>query len=322
MKFWLYRLAGVIVSGLFVYLAVRQVDLSESLRALGGVRPFWLLLAALVYLASCPLRAQRWRLVLRGQKELSLGQTLVPLFVGYMANNLLPARAGELYRMHFLGRRARISRSGALASIVVERTFDGLMMGLLMLLTFLLFPGERVLGTAALVLGFGVLLLAAAIASHVLRADVKPGLSDRLVGLLPGTLEKFTGERLKLFSRGMRGISTAGAAAEASLYTAVIWGVELLAYTLAVFSFGVVLPFSGYLLVYTLAALGTALPSGPAYVGPYQYAFVLALGVFAVSRETALAVSIGAQVALLGSVTVVGLVLLLREQFAGGRAEP
>ncbi len=304
---------------MFVYLAVRQVDVSEALRALGNVRPSWLLVAALVYLASCPLRAQRWRLILRGQRELSLGQTLVPLFVGYMANNLLPARAGELYRMHFLGRRARLSRSGALASIVVERTFDGLMMGVLMLLVFLMFPGERLLGTAALVLGLVVLLLTVAIVFHVLRADPDHGLSNWLVGLLPDTLEKLVGERLKLFSRGMRGISTVGAATEAAFYTLVIWGMELLAYTLAVFSFGVMLPLSGYLLVYTLAALGTALPSGPAYVGPYQYAFVLALGVFAVSRETALAVSVGAQMALLGSVTLVGLVLLLRDQLLEGR---
>ena len=303
---------------------MRQVDISESLRALGSVRPLWLLSAMLVYLASYPVRAQRWRLILRDQKALSLGQTLVPLFVGYMANNLLPARAGEIYRTHFLGRRARISRSGVLASIVVERTFDGLMLGLFMLLTFLLFPEERLLGTAALVLGVVVVLLAAGIILHVLRAgraDRDHGLFDKGIGLLPGRLEEFVSGRLKLFSRGMRGISTAGSAAEAGVYTVVAWGLEMLAYTLAVLAFGVVLPLSGYLLVYTLAALGTALPSGPAYVGPYQYAFVLALGVFAVPRETALAVSVGAQVALLGSVTAVGLVLLVREQL-GGRLPP
>ncbi len=79
-------------------------------------------------------------------------------------------------------------------------------------------------------------------------------------------------------------------------------------------SFGVTLHLSGYLLVYALAALGTMLPSGPAYIGPYQYAFVLALGFFAITRETTLAISVAAQFALLGSVTVIGVVLLCREQ--------
>ncbi len=217
--------------------------------------------------------------------------------------------------MHFLGRRARISRSGALASIVVERTFDGLMLGVLMLLTFLLFPEERLLGTVALLLGLGVLLLAVGIVLHIMRVDF--GFPGGWPEILPKNLEKLFGERLKVFSLGMRGISTSGAAAEAAAYTMIVWVLEMLAYTLAVLAFGVSLPLSGYLLVYTLAALSTALPSGPAYIGPYQYAFVVALGVFAVSRETALAVSVGAQVALLGSVTVVGLALLLREQLRG-----
>ena len=302
----------------FVYLAIRRVDISESAKALGGVKPLWLVGAALVYLASYPVRALRWRRILWNQKELSLRQTLVPLFVGYMANNLLPARAGELYRTHFLGRRARMSRSGALASIVVERTFDGLMLVFFILLTFLLFPEEQLLGTAALITGLGVTILAVGIAFYVFLSSGDQGVVDLVVGLLPRRFEKTIGERLKLFLRGMRGVSTAGVAAEVVAYTAVAWGLELFAYTLAVLAFGVVLPPAGYFLLYTLAALSTTLPSGPAYVGPYQYAFVLALGVFAVSRETALAVSVGAQVALLGSVTVIGLLLLWREQLRGG----
>ena len=318
LKPWLYKFVGILVSVFFVYLAVRQVDVSESVRALGDVKPLWLAAAALVYLASYPVRALRWRRILWDQKALSLRQTLVPLFVGYMANNLLPARAGELYRTHFLGRRVRMSRSGALASIVVERTFDGLMLVLFILLTFLLFPEEQFLGTTALVLGLGFVILAAGIAFYVLLSGSNHEIVDRGIGLLPERFEKVVGERLRLFLRGMRGVSTVGVAAEVGAYTAVAWGLEVLAYTLAVLAFGVALPLAGYFLLYTLAALGTTLPSGPAYIGPYQYAFVLALGVFAVSRETALAVSVGAQVTLLGSVTVIGLLLLWREQLRGG----
>ena len=82
------------------------------------------------------------------------------------------------------------------------------------------------------------------------------------------------------------------------------------------------LPFAltGYVLVFALVALSTTLPSGPGFVGPFQYAFVLSLGSFAVSRETALAVSVVAQISLLGSVTLIGLALLWREQLrAKGR---
>lgn len=303
---------------MFVYLAVRRVDLSETLRALGTVNPAILALATLVFLCGYPVRALRWRRILWEQKPLTLRQTLVPVFVGYMANNILPARAGELYRAHFLGRRAKMSRSGAAASIVVERSFDGVMLVVFILMAYFLFPGEGFLSAAALLTGLVFLVLAVGILLYVLLADRTQAVVDRTLGLLPERFESLLGERLRLFLRGMRGISTFGGALEVGACTVVIWAFEVSAYTLAVLAFGVTLPTAGYLLVYTLAALGTSLPSGPAYVGPYQYAFVLALGVFSVSRETALAVSIGAQVALLGSVTVIGLILLWREQLRGG----
>lgn len=294
------------------------MDLSEALRALREVNPLVLAAATLVFLCGYPIRALRWRRILWDQKPLTLRQTLVPIFVGYMANNLLPARAGELYRAHFLGRRAAMSRSGAAASIVVERAFDGLMLVALILLVSILFPGESFLSVAAFATGLVFLVLALSILLYVLLVDRTHSAVDKALGKLPAKLEGIVGERLKLFLRGMRGISTIGGALEVGTYTLVIWAFEISAYTLAVLAFGVALPLAGYLLVYTLAAIGTSIPSGPAYVGPYQYAFVLALGVFAVSRETALAVSVGAQVALLGSVTVIGLLLLWREQLRGG----
>ena len=125
MRFRPYGLAGLLVSVLFVYLAVRKVDLLESLRVLGSLDLRWIVAGMLVYLLiALPIRGLRWRLILREQKLLSLKEILAPIYVGYMANNVLPARVGELYRAHFLGRRARISRSGAMASIVLERTFE------------------------------------------------------------------------------------------------------------------------------------------------------------------------------------------------------
>lgn len=301
------------VSIFFVYLAVRRVDLSEAVRVLGDVRPALLAAAAVVYLAGYPVRALRWRLILRTQKKLSVRQTLVPVFVGYMANNLLPARAGEVYRAHFLGRRSRMSRSGAVASIVVERAFDGLMLVVVIALISLLFPQEHFLGLAALFTGLIFLALAAGILFYVLAVDRTHRALDRGVGLLPGTLRKRVEGRLELFLKGMRGVSTVGGGLAVGAYTAVIWTLEASAMSLAVISFGVVLPIGGYLLVYGMAALATTLPSGPGYIGPYQYAFVLSLGAFEVSRETALAVSVATQLALLGSVTVIGLTLLWRE---------
>lgn len=305
----MYRFAGILVSVFFVYLAVRQVDLSKSLRALETIRPGWLVTATFVYLSSFPVRGLRWRLILRVQRVFPLGELMAAVFVGYMANNVLPARAGEVYRAHFLGRRAGISRSGVAASIVVERTFDGLMLAGAILFVFVVFPAEDYLGATALVTGLIFLALAAGILFYVLKADASRRAGHGLE-LLPGTIRK----RLGSFLKGIRGISTARELTEACAYTVVIWVLDGCAVALVVAAFGITLPPLGYVLVFALVALSTTLPSGPGFVGPFQYAFVLSLGSFAVSRETALAVSVVAQLSLLGSVTFIGLALLWREQ--------
>ena len=205
LKPWLYRFAGIFVSVFFVYLAVRQVDLSESLRALGTVRPGWLVAATLVYLSSFPVRALRWGLILRVQRVLPSGELMAAVFVGYMANNVLPARAGEVYRAHFLGRRAGISRSGVAASIVVERTFDGLMLVCVILFVFVAFPKEDYLGGPALGTGLIFLALAAGILLYSLKADRARRAIERGLERLPRDLHERLVGRLGFFLRGIRG---------------------------------------------------------------------------------------------------------------------
>ena len=307
-------MAGISVSVFFVYLAVRQVDFAEALRALATVRPGWLAAATLVYLASFPVRALRWRLILRVQTALPIGVLMRAVFVGYMANNVLPARAGEVYRAHFLGRRARISRSGVAASIVVERTLDGLMLVGAILFVSVAFPEESYLGGAALVVGPVFLALAGGIFFYGLRNDPTHRTIERALDLLPPAPRGHLSGRLDSFLRGIRGISTVRGLLEAGAYTVLVWALDACAVALVVVSFGVILPLGGYALVFALVALSTTLPSGPGFVGPFQYAFVLSLGAFAVPRETALAVSVVAQLSLLGSVTLIGLLLLLWEQ--------
>ncbi len=299
---------------MFVYLAVRQANLSESLHALASVRPGWLIAATLVYLSSFPVRALRWRLILRVQKVLSLKEVMASVFVGYMANNVLPMRAGEIYRAHYLGQRVRMSRSGVAASIVVERTLDGLMLVCVVLLVFILFPQEHYLGGTALITGLVFLGLATGILFYGLTADKAHQVIDQALGLLPRALHERLVGRLRSFLQGIRGISTVGRFLEAGMYTVLVWVLDACAIALVVASFGVALPLVGFVLVSALVALSTTLPSGPGYVGPFQYAFVLSLGAFAVSRETALAISVAAQLALLGSVTFIGLAFLWREQ--------
>ena len=303
-------MAGISVSVVFVYLAMRRADLQEFLSALGTVDLRWLLAAVLVYLLGFPIRSLRWRRILLNQTALSVRDVVAPVVLGHMANNLLPARAGEVYRAHVLGSRAHLSRSVVVGSIVAERTFDGLMLVGAILFVYFLYPEASFLGGAALFTGFVFLSLAAGIVFYGFATPGTHRIVDRIVGLLPHRLQKIAAQRLMLFLEGVRSASTTGGYLKTGVYTVLIWALEAAAILLTIRSFGVVLPVGGYLLVYVMVTLGTTLPSGPGYIGPYQYAFVLALGLFAISREEALAISVAAHFALSGSITVIGLLVL------------
>jgi hypothetical protein len=173
-----------------------------------------------------------------------------------------------------------MSRSGVVGSMVIERTFDGLTLVGLILLLFFVLPETQFLGVAALSTGMFFLALASGILIYSSTVDRTHRAIDKALETLPQKLREFANRRLNYFLKGIRGISTVGGCLEAAGYTALIWTLEISAVALVVISFGVVLPLSGYLLVYALATLGTTLPSGPAYIGQYQYAFVLALSFF------------------------------------------
>jgi glycosyltransferase 2 family protein len=308
-----YGLAGILISVVFIYLAIRGVDFLELFRVLRTTQFGWLSAAVLIYLSAFVVRGLRWRRILLYQKALSLGGVIIPVLVGQMANNILPARTGELYRAHFLGRRARMSWSGAMGSIVVERNLDGLMLVATILLVFFLFPQTQFLGDAAIATSLVFLVLAASIVSYSFATHRTRRVTDKLLELLPRKLRGFIDRRLEDFLQGLRGLSTAGGYLEATAYTVLIWLLEAGAIALVLRSLQVPVLLSGFVIVYDLTALATILPSGPGYIGSYQYAFVLSLGASAIPQETALAVSLTAQIALFGSVTAIGLALLWRE---------
>ena len=115
---------GVLISLACVYLVVRGVDLGKTADLLGGARPAWLAVAIAAVAADLVFRAFRWQILIRPICRVPLRRLSAYMLVGYLANNVLPARLGELVRSHYLGDREGISRSATLGTVVVERVVD------------------------------------------------------------------------------------------------------------------------------------------------------------------------------------------------------
>src|SRR5690606_24067374 len=127
MKKWQFWL-GVIISVLFIWLALRGLQLDEFWSAVQKANYWWLLPGIGVYFVGVWVRAWRWHYLLKPIKKIPT-KTMFPITtIGYMGNNIYPARAGEVLRAVILKRKEGVPVSASLATIIVERIFDGVVM--------------------------------------------------------------------------------------------------------------------------------------------------------------------------------------------------
>ena len=123
-QFWL----GIFISAVFVVLALRGLKLDQVWHNIRNANYIWLVPSVLVYFAAVIVRTWRWGFMLRPLKRVSVPRLFPVVVIGYMGNNIFPFRAGELLRSYVLRQREDIPISSSLATVVVERVFDGLVM--------------------------------------------------------------------------------------------------------------------------------------------------------------------------------------------------
>ena len=120
-RFWL----ALVVSALFMLLLLYQVDLGEIRSALLEANYLYVAPAIALYFGAVYFRSVRWRYLLSPLRTFPVSRLYPVIVIGYMANNLLPARLGELVRSYYLARRENFNASAAFATIAVERVYDG-----------------------------------------------------------------------------------------------------------------------------------------------------------------------------------------------------
>ena len=127
MKKWQFWL-GVLVSVFFVWISLRGLRLGEFWDVVKSANYWWILPGIAVYFIGVWVRAWRWHYLLKPIKEIPTNSMFPITTIGYMGNNIYPARAGEVLRAVILKRREGVPVSASLATIIVERIFDGVVM--------------------------------------------------------------------------------------------------------------------------------------------------------------------------------------------------
>jgi uncharacterized protein (TIRG00374 family) len=279
---------SVLVSAVFLFLAFRNVPLADLAAALGRLHAGWLLVAVVISLLIMVFRAWRWQVELRPLERIPFGRLWVITAVAYMAINLLPVRLGEVVRPWLLSRRSSVSFSNVVGNLVVEKTMDAVVTLLYILAglaTIANLPawvrtGARIPAVGAIIL-VGLVLL----------------LYWRGEAFVDRTVLRFLPERFGAGVRRVTGAIVAGMRVLPNprlvltvfLLSIALWSLPILSSYVMMQAFDFELPFSAAVVVFIFIGFGTALPNVPGMLGPYQYACILALGLFGVPQADALA---------------------------------
>ena len=291
------RLAvGAVVGAFFLWLALRNVHFSEMAATMRNVNLAYLALFCLMHLGSLGLRSLRWRILLQPLAVVPVRRVLPPLAIGFMVNFLLPGRAGEFVRAWLFGRREQVSTSATFATVVVERLFDGLaIICFLAPAPFLLDAGDPVLLArirwAALLLPvvYVAILTALILLSHHREALASflsrhPAVQRRpLLGRIVQLVERFC--------EGLGVLRSWRSVAGIVFFSLVIWSWGVLANALMMRAIGLDLHWYAPVFLLVLQGFGVLIPT-PGFVGPFQYAHVVALGVYGVPESVALSLGL------------------------------
>jgi uncharacterized protein (TIRG00374 family) len=317
--------AGAAVSVALVIWLLRSVDPRELGRQLAATQWWWVVPTVVVGPLGIWARALRWRYLFPPRSE---PPGLVPAnTIGYMANNILPLRAGELVRVYIAGRHLRAERGMtaeqslwlAGATVVVERMLDSLSLVLIMAVLVFVIPVPRALDYAA-----AVILAADAVAAGVLVAlAMAPGrcraVLTRLTRRWP-RLARRAERALDMVLLGLSGVRARAHLLPLAAWTVLIWVLGAVGAWCLMRGMHLDLPLTAGWTVLAFVGFGVSIPSAPGYVGVWHAAAVLALAIFGVSQATALGYAVLYHASQFVPITLIGWIFLLREHVSLGEA--
>ena len=325
-RFWV----GMVVSVLFLGILAYQVDFAEFKQSLQRANYLYVVPAIAIYFLAVYFRALRWRYLLSPLANFRVGRLYPVVVIGYMANNILPVRLGELVRSYYLSQREQCSASGALATVAVERVYDGLTLLLFAVATapVLLMLGQfhgygDLLGANATLLAaamVGVFIAALSLLTLLAKTSADGTLAGWLLRFVPTAQgrDKIK-ELIHAFIQGLGILNSPRKHLALLLFSLPVWLLEGSMYFLVGFSFGLDEYFPSIwvfmlvaLLLTATSNLVTSLPTAVGGIGPFELVAQQTLVALGADPDEAAAYSIFLHiVALWLPVNLAGLAILL-----------
>jgi uncharacterized protein (TIRG00374 family) len=313
MKKWQFWV-GVLISIIFIWLALRGLHLEDFWDAVEQANYIWLIPGIGVYFIGVWVRAWRWHYLLGPIKKIPT-ETIFPIIaIGYMGNNIYPARAGEALRAVILKRKEGISISASLATIIVERIFDGVVM---LAFVFLNLPELAKLTDASglvgniqqvAIAGTGIFLGALVI---FLLAAMFPQRTAKVVfwfifRLVPKRLHERILSLMNKFLDGLASLRSPVNVLMVFLTSVIIWLLETGKYWFVMHAFDFSVSFFALMLMNGIVNLATTIPSAPGYIGTFDAPGIAVLTAYGVEHSVAAGYTLVLHVALWLPITLLG----------------
>jgi len=283
---------GMAISLLLLLVVLRGIDLENLREAFSQANYLYLLPASLVLLSSFLLRSVRWGYLVAPLRDLAFGTLFRGVVIGYFSNFILPANTGELVRTYLVGRRVQMSKSSLLATIVVEKAMDVLVLILFLVITLLSLSSSGWLREltvlAALLLAAGWVVMLLLVYQHQWATIILERFLDRL----SSNLTKKVMFRWGFFVDGLGSLRQGGRLLIALASSVGLWATVMLAWYLTGRSLNLALSLFSYALPLSVTFLASSIPTLPGRIGTFEFLVVACLGLFAVQSSHALALAV------------------------------
>lgn len=290
---------GTAVSLAFLGWAVAKLDFARAFETIMRLNPLWLLPYLIVHLVSVWLRAARLRFITEPVAKASMRTLIASICIGFMGNMIFPLRIGELVRVYVVAKKERVSRSGVLATIVVERIFDIFATAVLVVAAVFFAAPQMVDATVwrnvewvaavfgAVSLGGGVMVFLVAN-----EEGFAPRWLNQIIRTLPAAMAARMEGLLVSFRQGLQVMRNGKHFGLVILYTAALFFAAAVASYLTLPLFGISGGSELALVLCVFTLVGVTVPSAPGAIGTFHASVILALTLYGVDANKALGVAI------------------------------
>jgi len=316
---------GIVISAVFIYMILRNIDFDELYLALRSANYYWLLPNIFFVCFAMFQRAERWKYMLNPIGSVAYRRLLAATCIGFMANNVLPLRLGEFVRAYSLSKQdSRITKSASLATIFIERmVFD--LLALLLILAVILFvapievpPSFKTGGMLSLIIAVIGLLFAVAV---VLRPEGAGRLMTRYLFFLPGFLKSRVAETVEKFSKGLLFLKDWKNTAYVAAHTIFLWLFMGISNIFVFYAFGFELPVYASYVLLVVVSIAILIPSSPGFIGVYHAGVVITLNLFKVDPHNAVSCAIVLHAAQFIPITLMGFYYLKKAHLSLSQLE-